>query len=184
MADVRKFLTLGVVCLFAMLYGTSPASAKSPTGSLLKISDLPAGWVSERSSVTGFTPPCLASAEASLARFPEVKIADVGETGHLAQLAERVVSVPRSILTARYSEVLRRFRACNGSTWTRGAKFRLSIERRAEPRLGNTQVTGFSVTIGSPSTNVEPNPYPGLVDLATVGNNVSHSLDAVRGRSC
>jgi hypothetical protein len=33
-------------------------------------------------------------------------------------------------------------------------------------------VTAFSVTISSPSKNVEPNPYPGLVDFAVVGNKI------------
>jgi len=51
-------------------------------------------------------------------------------------------------------------------------RFHLLIKRRAVPAVGNTQVTGFSISISSPSTNVEPNPYPGLVDFAVVGNKV------------
>jgi hypothetical protein len=169
--DVNKFFAVGMVCLLAILCTSSPASAES-RGSALKISDLPAGWVAEPSS-SGLTPPCLASAEQPLARFPETKSTGAGETGQLAQFVERVISVPRSFLLARYSEVVSRFLACNGSTWTRGTKsFQLSIESRVVPALRNAQVTGFLVSIASPSVNVEPNPYPGLVDFAVVGDKV------------
>jgi hypothetical protein len=172
MTSVRKSLALGVLCLFALLGLTSPASATSPSGSLLKITDLPTGWVPVHSPGDGPRPPCLAAAESPLARFPEVKIADVGGNGRLAQLSERVVSVPRSILMARYSEVVRRFTACNGSSWTHGPRFRVTIKKRSEPPLGHAHGSGFSVTIRSPSTNVVPNPYPGLVAFLAVGNEV------------
>ena len=172
MADVRKVLTWGVLCLLAVLCGASPASATSASGSLLKLTDLPAGWVSVKSPVAGPRPPCLAAAEAPLARFPQGKVADVGENDHLAQLTERVISVPRSILRARYSDVVRRFTACNGSSWTRGPTFRLFITNRAAPPPGHFRTSSFSVTIRSPSTNVVPNPYLGLVDFAAVGTKV------------
>jgi hypothetical protein len=51
-------------------------------------------------------------------------------------------------------------------------KFRLLIKGRAVPTLADTQVTGFSTSISSPSKNVEPNPYPRLVDFAVVGTKV------------
>jgi len=39
-------------------------------------------------------------------------------------------------------------------------------------RCGDTQITGFSTSISSPSTKVEPNPYPGLIEVAIVGTKV------------
>jgi len=39
-------------------------------------------------------------------------------------------------------------------------------------RCGDTQITGFSTSISSPSTKVEPNPYPGLIEFAIVGTKV------------
>jgi hypothetical protein len=51
-------------------------------------------------------------------------------------------------------------------------KFQLSIKGRLVPMVAGTQVSGFSTSISSPSKNVEPNPYPGLVDFAMVGNKV------------
>jgi hypothetical protein len=38
--------------------------------------------------------------------------------------------------------------------------------------LGDFHITGFSISISSPSTNVEPNSWPGLVDFAVVGTKV------------
>ena len=170
---MRKFLTLGIACVCAALSVALPVSAKSPTGSVLRLSDLPAGWVVNHSALVGFTPPCLASAEAPLAPYPKATVTGAGEPGDLAQFVERVVSIPRRILRARYSAVLQRYAACNGSTFTRGMmKFNLLIERRAAPAFGDTQATGFSISTSSPSTNVEPNPYPGLVDVAVVGTKV------------
>lgn len=51
-------------------------------------------------------------------------------------------------------------------------KFDLLIAKRTVPMIGKIEITGFSVIISSPSKNVEPNPYPGLVDFALVGNKV------------
>jgi hypothetical protein len=172
MADVRKLL-LGLTCVCAVLSVATLASAKSPTGSVLRLSDLPAGWMVSHSALVEFTPPCLASAEAPLAHYPDAKVAGAGEPSDLAQFAERVVSVPPRILRARYAAVVDRYAACDGSTWTRGTlKFNLLIKGRAVPALADTQVTGFSTSISSPSTNVEPNPYPGLIDFAVVGTKV------------
>jgi len=173
MADMRKCLIVGTVTVCAVLSVALPASAKSPTGSVLRRSDLPAGWAVNHSKVVGFTPPCLASAEAPLAAYPNATVGGAGEPGDLAQFVERVVSIPQRILRGRYSAVLQRYAACNGSTWTRAMlKFNLLIERRGVPAIGDTQITGFSTSISSPSTNVEPNPYRGLIDFAVVGTKV------------
>lgn len=43
---------------------------------------------------------------------------------------------------------------------------------RRDGGAADTRVTGFSTSPSSPSTNVEPNPYPGLVDFAVVGAKV------------
>jgi len=51
-------------------------------------------------------------------------------------------------------------------------KFNFLIKGRAVPAIAGTQVTGFTTSISSPSTNVEPNPYPGLLDFAVVGTKV------------
>ena len=57
-------------------------------------------------------------------------------------------------------------------------KFNLLIERRAVPALGDTQVTGFLINISSPSTNVEPNPYP-VLPISLGRNQGRRSVDAV-----
>jgi hypothetical protein len=173
MADVRKLLVLGITCICAVMTVASPASAKPPTGSLLRQSDLPTGWVVNHSSLVGYTPPCLASAGATLAHYPAAKFAVAGEQNDLAQVTERVISVPRRIVRTRSAAALRRYAACNGSTWTRGTlKFNLLIKGRAVPAIPGTQVTGFSTSISSPSTSVDPNPYPGLLDFAVVGTKI------------
>ena len=38
--------------------------------------------------------------------------------------------------------------------------------------IAGIQVTGFTTSIGSPSANVDPNPYPGLLDFAMVGTKI------------
>lgn len=173
MADVRKLLVLGMACVCAVLTAALPASAQSPTGSVLRQSDLPAGWVVNHSALVGFTPPCLASAGAALAHYPVAKVAGAGEPNELAQFTEKVVSVPRRVLRARYAAVLHRYAACNGSTWTRATlRFNLLIKGRTVPAIAGTQVTGFTTSISSPSKNVDPNPYPGLLDFAVVGTKI------------
>jgi hypothetical protein len=134
MTGLRKLLLVGTACVCAVLSVALPASAKSPTGSVLRLSDLPARWVVNRSALVGFIPPCLASAEASLARYPNAKVAGAGNSGDLVEFAEQVVTIPPRILRARYSAILQGYAACNDSTWTRGKmKFNLLIERRAVP---------------------------------------------------
>jgi hypothetical protein len=165
---------LGVVCLMVVAWGSSSSLATVPTGSVLRVADLPAGWIVDRSELVGSTPPCIASAEAPLKSFPEKRVAFAGETDHLAELSERVISVPSRVLNSKYTAVLRRYRACNRSTWTRATDltFLLSITRRRALSVGKVHVAAFSVSLSSPSGEVEPNPYPGLVDFAVVGDKV------------
>jgi hypothetical protein len=174
MVGVHKLLALVMACFIAAAWGPSASSATVPTGSVLKVGDLPAGWIVDRAELVGNTPPCIASAEAPLESFPERRAAFAGETSHLAVLDERVISIPGRDLKSRYSAVLCRYAACNRATWTRGRnlKFTLSITRRPSFTLGKIHVAGFSISVSSPSRKVVPNPLPGLVDFAVVGHEI------------
>jgi len=169
---VRTRLAFGIAILVAVLISPIPASAQQSNGPVLGASDLPAGWNVEGSGPVGTTPPCIKTAEAPLKSFAQRSAAYAGGAHQLASLTEQIVTVPQSHLNRTYSEVIRGYAACNGATWTRGVRLRLSVTRRIVPSVGAVHVTGFSIAIRSPSKNVDPNPYPGLVDFAEVGHRV------------
>ena len=154
MTDVRRLLAFGVVGLITVVVFASPATGRMRIRWLLQLSQLPAGWSLNSSASVGSAPPCIGSAERSLKPFLVERTGFAGESNHLAELSEEIVSVPARDLGQQYSKVLRRYAACNGATWTRGFKFELvdhpasRAARRASPRDRFLGQCDFTVSTG------------------------------------
>ena len=153
--------------------GPSPTPSNRPTNSILRATDLPAGWRVDPSLLVGSAPPCVKAAESPLQGLSSAEAAFAGEEHDLASLVERVVVLPRTGRTTRFSEVVHQYAGCNETSWVNGGtRFELSISARMLSPPPGADLAGFATSVSSPATNVQPNPYPGYLDFALVGDRM------------
>ena len=151
--------------------GSSSMSSGRPTSSLLRVTDLPAGWIVDRSLLVSSLPPCVNAAQSPFRGLASTEAAFAGEEHDLASLVERVVVLPHDNRTARFSEVVHDYAACNDTSWVNGGtKLELFIGTRTGTSPPGADLAGFTTILNSPAINVEPNPYVGEVDFVLVGD--------------